>query len=220
MHDRPLLLGHRGCRSVASVGENTIAAFELALQHGCDGFEFDLRGTYDGHVVACHDPKVGKIKIAAAKRKDLGDVAEFSEICRNFHHRAFLNLELKVSALETTVLSELRHHKIEQDYLVSSFLVDVVMELKARSASVPVGIICERASQLAGWRNLPVDCIVAEKTLINHRLIEDVHATNRKLFAWTVNDKDTMRQLASWQVDGIISDDPKLLCEVLKPEGV
>jgi hypothetical protein len=29
-----------------------------------------------------------------------------------------------------------------------------------------------------------------------------------------------MRQLASWQVDGIISDDPKLLCEVLKPEGV
>ncbi len=216
MNERPLLLGHRGCRSVPSVGENTMAAFELALQHGCDGFEFDLRGTHDGHVVVCHDPKIGKVKISTAKLRDLGDVVEFSEICRNFHHRAFLNLELKVSGIETMVLSELRQHKIEQDYLVSSFLVDVVMELKARSASVPVGIICEKASQLAGWRKLPVDFVVAEKALINQKLVEDVHGTNRKLFAWTVNDKDTMRRFASWQVDGIISDDPKLLCEVLK----
>ncbi len=201
---------------MSSVGENTLAAFELALQHGCDGFEFDLRGTLDGHVVVCHDPKIGKEKVSATKLKDLSGVAEFSEVCRNFHHRAFLNLELKVPGLETAVLSELRQHKIEHDYLVSSFLIDVVMELKARSASVPVGIVCEKASQLASWRTLPVDCIVAEKSLISQKLIEDVHGTNRKLFAWTVNDKESMRRLASWQADGIISDDTKLLCEVLE----
>jgi hypothetical protein len=42
----PLLLGHRGARRAAP--ENTLAAFDLALQHGCDGFEFDVRRTLDG----------------------------------------------------------------------------------------------------------------------------------------------------------------------------
>ncbi len=42
-YPKPLLLGHRGAKSYAP--ENTIEAFELALQHGCDGFEFDVRLT-------------------------------------------------------------------------------------------------------------------------------------------------------------------------------
>lgn len=219
MGERPLLLGHRGSRSLASVGENTLEAFDLALQHGCDGFEFDLRRTHDGQPVVCHDPKVGGIKISASKRRQLEDLLEFADVCRNFHHRAFLDIELKVAGIETTVLSELRQHEIDQDYLVSSFLIEVIMELKARSASVPVGVICEKPAQLASWRKLPVDYVVAEKELIDQKLVEEVHSTNRKIFAWTVNDRDTMLRLASWQVDGIISDDTKLLCDVLKSGG-
>ena len=43
---------------LAAVPENTFASFDLALEHGCDGFEFDVRLTGCGRAVVCHDPKV------------------------------------------------------------------------------------------------------------------------------------------------------------------
>ena len=63
----PLLLGHRGSRVSAGIPENTFASFDLALKHGCDGFEFDVRLTACGTAVVCHDPKVGGITVARAK---------------------------------------------------------------------------------------------------------------------------------------------------------
>ena len=63
-YPKPLLLGHRGAKSYAP--ENTIEAFELALQHGCDGFEFDVRFTADAQAVICHDPKFNRVEIATS----------------------------------------------------------------------------------------------------------------------------------------------------------
>ena len=51
MAHHPLLLGHRGMRGSPEVKENTIEAFDLALQHGCHGFEFDVRLTGDRRAV-------------------------------------------------------------------------------------------------------------------------------------------------------------------------
>ncbi len=62
---RPLLLGHRGARRAAP--ENTLEAFDLALAHGCDGFEFDVRMTRDGRCVICHDPRLRGREIAHAR---------------------------------------------------------------------------------------------------------------------------------------------------------
>jgi glycerophosphoryl diester phosphodiesterase len=44
-------------------------------------------------------------------------------------------------------------------------------------------------------------------------LVKDVHAAGKKLLTWTVNDQKTMLRLADWQVDGIVSDDTKLLTQ-------
>ena len=65
----PLLLGHRGARASAGIPENTLASFDLALQHGCDGFEFDVRLTACGTAVVCHDAKVGGITVARAQAR-------------------------------------------------------------------------------------------------------------------------------------------------------
>ncbi len=54
-----LLLGHRGARKYAP--ENTFAAFDLALTHGADGFEFDVRRTRDGANVIGHDPRLNRL---------------------------------------------------------------------------------------------------------------------------------------------------------------
>src|SRR5262245_19609575 len=103
MRPRPLLLGHRGARSTLSIPENTTASFELALAHGCDGFEFDVRLTGDGRAVVFHDPNAGGIVVSYAGPSDLIEVDLLETVIERFCEYAFLDIELKVDGLEERV---------------------------------------------------------------------------------------------------------------------
>ena len=48
------------------------------------------------------------------------------------------------------------------------------------------------------------------------RLINLIHDAGKTVFAWTINDAKLMVRLANWGVDGIISDDTKLLVQTLR----
>src|SRR5580700_11312806 len=108
MSDLPLLLGHRGARSSTSVPENTFASFDLALQHGCGGFEFDVRLTGCGRAVICHDPNVDRIDVSQATANQLLHLPPIEETLSRYAQRAFLDIELKVPGLESKVLTALR----------------------------------------------------------------------------------------------------------------
>jgi len=211
----PLLLGHRGAGVSSSVPENTFASFDLAIEHGCDGFEFDVRLTGDGRALVCHEPKVEGITVSRAQPHQLPHLPYLEDVLPRYGRRVFLDIELKVKDLETTALAALREHTPERGYVVSSFIPDVVMELKARTAVVPVGIICEKPGQLARGRKLPVEYVIAHESLVDQRLVQEVQGTGERILVWTVNNKKSMLRLASWGVDGIISDDTQLLVRTL-----
>jgi len=211
----PLLLGHRGVRASTGVPQNTCASFDLALEHGCDGFEFDVRLAACGTAVVCHDPKVGKLAIARTQARQLPRLPRLNDVIERYGQRAFLNIELKVKDLESKVLTALSGFPPIQGYVVSSFIPDVVMELEARSSSVSIGIICETLAQLARWRELPVDYVIPHQSLVNRALVEEVQDAGRRVLVWTVNDKEDMLRLAELGVDGIISDDTELLVDTL-----
>lgn len=211
----PLLLGHRGARASTAIPENTFASFDLALKHGCDGFEFDVRRTACGTAVVCHDPKVGKITIAGARARQLPALPRLHDVIQRYGQLAFLNIELKVKDLESKVLAALGEFPPRQGYVVSSFIPDVVMELEARSSSVAIGIICETPAQLARWRKLPVDYVIPQEALVGQLLVREIQAAGLQVFVWTVNEKEAMLRLADWGVDGIISDDTELLARTL-----
>lgn len=215
MANLPLLLGHRGARASAGVPENTFASFDLAISHGCAGFEFDVRLTACGTAVVCHDPKVGKITVARSQASQLPQLRRLSQVLRRYGERAFLDIELKVENLESKVLAALHEYPPRQGYVVSSFLPDVVMEMEARSASASIGIICENQAQLARWPELPVDYVIAHHSLVDEKLVQQVRYAGVKLFVWTVNDEEAMRHFARCRVDGIISDNTELLVRTL-----
>lgn len=215
MSQHPLLLGHRGARASPGVPENTFASFDLALKHGCDGFEFDVRRTACGEAVVCHDAKVGKIEIACAQATELPQLPRLDDVARRYSKKAFLNIELKVAGLESKVLEVLSENPPALGCVISSFIPDVVMELQARNSPVSTGIICETAAQLARWRNLPVDYVIPHQSLADKLLLQEVHGAGRKVFVWTVNAKKEMLRLADLGVDGIISDDTELLVRTL-----
>jgi glycerophosphoryl diester phosphodiesterase len=215
MPDRLLLLGHRGARSTRSIPENTIASFDLALEQGCDGVEFDVRRTSDARAVVCHDPKVGSVDIARAQPGDLCDLPVLEEVLHRYSNQAFLDIELKVGGLESTVVEALQQHPPERGLVVSSFLPEVLRELRSRDPRIPLGLICDTEHQLAQWRRLPISCLIPHHRLVKPALVNEVHAAGLKVFGWTVNRKELMLQLSEWGVDAVISDETELLVKTL-----
>lgn len=216
MSDTILLLGHRGSRSSPSVPENTLASFDLSLEHGCDGFEFDVRLTACGRSVICHDPKVRGVSVAEATATQLLDLPVLESVLQRYAQKAFLDIELKVQGLESKTLSTLREYRFGDSFVVSSFLPEVVTELKTRSAKVQAGIICDKAKQLDDGRRLPVEYLIPHHSLVTRALVDDTHKADKRLITWTVNDRAAMLRLADWGVDGIISDETELLVKTLR----
>ncbi len=215
MQSRPLFLAHRGEHS-PSIPENSLAAFDHALDQGCDGFECDVRLTACGRGVIWHDAKAGDVPIARAACAELPSLPRVEDVIQRYGRRGFLDIELKVRGLDVQVLAALRKHPPERDYVISSFLPEVIFDLKARSGSVPVGIICRKASQLVAWRTLPVEYVIVHKSLVTRKLVRLIQSAGRKIFVWTVNDTKSMLCLSGWGVDAIISDKPLTLMRALQ----
>lgn len=218
MANVPLLLGHRGTRVDSGVPENTPEAFDTAIRSGCDGFEFDVRLTGCGRGLVCHDEVVEGVMVRQAKPHELRNYPVVGDIISRYGDRVFLDIELKVEGLERMVLELLRESPPQREYVVSSFLPEVIMELRARSAKVPLGIICDTKSQLARWQTLPIEHVIVHEKLCTEKLIKEAHAAHKGIFVWTVNHPDNMRRFADAGVDVIISDDPRLLVQTLRPE--
>jgi glycerophosphoryl diester phosphodiesterase len=211
---RPLLLGHRGVRADKTIPENTLAAFDRALSDGCDGFEFDVRLTADGQVVVCHDPKIGKMQVAQAKAEQLSGLPRLEDVLARYRH-AFLDIELKVSGLEEIMARRIREFRPER-FVISSFLPDVLKVLYGLDPKLPLGLICETKTQLQRWPKLPVQYVIPHYKLARRHLVQELHQADKKVLVWTVNRPKEIGRFAARGVDGIISDDTKLLSETLQ----
>jgi glycerophosphoryl diester phosphodiesterase len=214
MSNRPLLLGHRGARAVLSIPENTLASFDRALADGCDGFEFDVRLTVDLEAVISHDAKVGRDKIERATAKEVSQLPRLRDVLQRYRD-SFLDIELKVKGLERSIVDLFLRLKPRKGCVVSSFLPGALKSLHAEDATVPLGLICETKTQLRLWNELPIHYVIPHYELVDAELIRKVKGAGKKVMVWTVNDAIAMRQFAEWGVDGIISDDTKLLVQTL-----
>lgn len=216
MESRPLLLGHRGARSEKSIPENTLAAFDFAVASGCDGFEFDVRFTADGQAVICHDgtTKTRGLEIAQGLAREM-DLPSLREVLIRYQRTAFLDIELKVAGLEAITADLLRSFTPVRGFVVSSFLPEVVGALHSIDVGIPLGLICENPIQLSHWVDLPVEYVIPHYKLVREEFISEMKAAGKKILVWTVNFPEDMKRFTEWGVDGIISDNPKLLALTL-----
>ena len=226
MPNHTLLLGHRGARRYAP--ENTFAAFDLALEQGADGFEFDVRFTRSRELVICHDPRFNRLPVRRSTLRELEATCtakeEFPpalpEVLDRYSRRAFLNLEVKIRGIESLIHRLVTGIPPRRGYCISSFHPSVIRKLHQIDSSLMLGTISQTRWQLRRWEKLPAIYVVVHSRLVSRRLVEEVHAAGKRLVTWTVNRPRQMLRLANLGVDGIISDDPKLLVETLKRRAV
>jgi glycerophosphoryl diester phosphodiesterase len=229
----PLLLGHRGAR-VASIPENTFAAFDFALASGCAGFEFDVRTTVDAHAIVCHDPKIHGRIVSRTKYSELvgryrgthGAVGSagtdvrtgppaLQDVLARYGQQAFLDIELKVDGLEQRVAEMLDAHP-PNAFVVSSFLPSILRSLGGLASQIPLGLIADSVRALALWPELPVQFIMPHQKLVSAEFLKRARDAGKKVIVWTVNEPQAIRRFTQAGADGLISDFPELLVRTVE----
>lgn len=211
---KPLLLGHRGARASRQIPENTLESFELCMEHGCDGFECDVRRSADGIAVICHDPAIRGLQIDSSSADQLA-LPRLYDVLQRFSPRAFLDIELKVEGLESQLIAALDVHPPRKGYVVSSFLSAALGAVGELNSSIPLGFLFDRQNHVAPT-GFSVAWMIPHCTLLSPALAEDAHKSGNKIMTWTVNRADEMNKFADWGMDAIISDDTELLVRTLR----
>jgi glycerophosphoryl diester phosphodiesterase len=224
VRSRPLLLGHRGARATRSIPENTVASFDLCLQHGCDGFELDVRQTADGTPVVCHDEAFRGAPLDTMSAHELaawqkqGFLPTLEEVLLRFSTKSFLDIELKVSGAESGIVDLLLRYPVTRGCLVTSFLPDVLIRLHELDGELQLGLLLETcALEVVGfrdkhlWKTFPVQWVLPEWQDIDAAIVGDLNALGKRIGAWTVNKTDNMQRLAALGVEMLISDETERL---------
>ncbi len=236
-------IAHRGASGRAP--ENTLAAYRLAVEMGANFIETDLQSTRDTWIVAMHDPTVDRTtngrghvsKMTLAELRALDAGARFDAVDgRSFAGErvpsleeilAFASeadipfyLELKTSeswTMERSLAGALAASGELARATVISFDSAVLLSLRRIEPMAMTGLLVERAGLDSIQHAVSVGArqLLARSNRITQELILAGRRADLKIVAWTVNEPEEMRTLASGGVDGIISDYPDLLSKVL-----
>ncbi len=207
-------IGHGGASALARA--NTLDSFDAAVQIGVDMVEFDVR--------ACGRELVLAHTVLHARR---GGNVRLRDALSHLSSRTFsdigLNVDLKHVGCEQGTLEALDVAGLLDRALLCSQIpsvLDRVRSLQPRARTgISVGGRLARLSRRWGdWRTQVLtglaagrwDALMAQHRLIDGRLLSDVIARNRRLYAWTVNERGTIDQLRALGVHGVASADPRL----------
>ncbi|NNC73937.1 MAG: glycerophosphodiester phosphodiesterase [Acidimicrobiia bacterium] len=225
--DRPLVLGHRGAS--AHAGDNTIEAFEIALAHGADGVELDVRFTADTRVVLHHDPDVGEMgplvhhEFATIRRThpELPTLDEALAVLGDL----IVNVEIKNSPLEVdfdpghqmaaTVARWVNRHDIHERVVVTSFNPETAAAVRTADPFIVTGQLVNPGFDWRGGLRTIADAgnawfapYYSDVLLAPEEAINAAHDLGLRVVVWTVDDPGDIAALANAGIDAIISNDP------------
>jgi glycerophosphoryl diester phosphodiesterase len=238
---RILNIAHRGASG--SAPENTIAAFDKALEMNADYIELDVQMSKDGRLVVIHDSTVdrttngtGMVKEMTLKELQCLDagawfhhtyqhqqIPTLEEVLDRYDHKeiGFL-IELKdpelYPGIEIKIARVIEKAKNKNPIIVQSFDQQAIKRFCKVAPFIPTGIL------LNLWEN-PITDEKLKKfasyvhyvnpyfSLVDTELVRRVKKHKMNIFTWAVNNRMTVQYLKDLNVDGIVTDYPDLLHE-------
>ena len=214
-------VAHRG--SPRERIENTLDGFLLALEHGADAIELDVHCSSDREVVVFHDfsvagRSVAQTSWAALAGRDLGGgarIPRLADVLTAVGNRAMVYIELKGERIEHEVLDVATRHG--RRFALHSFDHDAVARAGRLAPEVRRGILLDR--DLSDARTALRDGIARTGatdvwphwTLVTEELTGLARASAARVITWTVNTRDVVDVVRKAGVDGICTDDVRLL---------
>jgi glycerophosphoryl diester phosphodiesterase len=233
-----MVIAHRGASSYAP--ENTLAAFDLALQMGVRHVELDVDVTSDGHIVVIHDDTVDRTTngfgsvtshtLAALRALDAGSwfggtftgerIPAFDEVLERYKGRAHLHTEIKgrSSSLSQRIADAIRSHGMGEQVTITSFQKVRLEEMCAYAPELPLGWLVTEVSEaiIAQARILGVAQLCPRADAVTPELVRRLHAEGFVARAWGVTTEKLMQQVVLAGADGMTVNFPDKLIAYLR----
>ncbi len=233
----PLAFAHRGGASEAP--ENTLPAFERAVELGYTYLETDVHVTADGVLVAFHDTDLSRTcgrpgiitelpwaEVSTARVEGREPIPLMEDLLEAFPEARF-NIDCKSNAAVNALVSVIKRTNSRQRVCVSAF--DDRRLIRLRNALGPRVCTGLGPAQVASLRLLgrtaggggaaQVPVRQGRVTLVDERFVRGAHRRGIQVHVWTIDDATEMRQLLDIGVDGLMTDRPIVLRDVLVERG-
>ena len=245
-HEHPIRFAHRGSRVLWP--ENTMVAFQGAVDLGYRYIETDVHVSRDGRVVIFHDDVLERLTDGAGpfELHDWDDLKSLDaaygfgaeegfplrgqgigmplleEAVTTFPDVCF-NIDLKQAGVAEIVAREVERLGIEERVLIGSFRDRRIRAFRRAAPGVATSAgpaEVARALVRRPQRGIGADAFqVPERgrgiRLVTPRFIRRAHEAAKHVHVWTVNEADDMRRLLDLGVDGIVTDRPDVLNDVM-----
>lgn len=221
----PKIFAHRGASAQAP--ENTMAAFQLALDQHADGIELDVMLSRDNRVVVIHDATVDRTTNGTGKVKDLTwaelqkldagngqKIPTLEAVFEAFGNQLLINIELKnyasiFDSLPIAVAKLVKDFKLEKSVIISTFNPFNLPRFRRQGTESSLGLLT-LPGKADHWlyRLFRYDALHPHFKDVTPTMVKKIHAKGKQVNVWTVDDPDEIRQLAFLQVDSIITNNP------------
>lgn len=160
--------------------------------------------------------------------KNKGKIPTLEELLKLFGKNTLIDIEIKQNNIENDFVSFINKFPFQSNIFISSFDLTTLINVKKLNPSLRAGLIVglpnlnedlkSLIEQLVLYvaKNRMVDFILEHHELIKIDLIEKIHGYHLPIYAWTVDNIEIMKKLIRDGIDGIITNRPDILCELLK----
>lgn len=233
----PIPFAHRG--GASDNPENTMPAFEHAVALGYTYLETDVHATADGVLVAFHDPDLTRTcglsgtiatlparEVAAARVDGREPIPLFEELVGSFPDARF-NIDCKADSAVRPLVDAVRRLDCLDRICIGSFNDRRLRRLRAAlgpglcSSFGPAQVAALVSAGRVPWGGqvAQVPVRAGRVTVVSPRTVRAAHRRGLQVHVWTIDDPAEMRRLLDLGVDGIMTDRPQILKDVLIERG-
>ncbi len=228
------ITAHRGHALLAP--ENTLAAFQKAIDSGADYVELDVHLTKDNVIMVLHDRDLKRVAGVSRQLQDMtydevrqldvgswfspefaGEkiptLAETIDFCQG---RIRINIEMKFFNSDRTlvplVAELIREKQFEDECIVMSLTQDAVEELRRIHPKLRTGLIVAQALGNIGREEVDVLSVRAEH--LTDPVLRMARRYSREVHVWTLERPQQVLQQIQRGVDNVITKDPDMAIRV------
>jgi len=236
----PWIIAHRGASGHAP--ENTLVAFQRAVELGAGFIETDLHLTRDARFVAIHDPTLerttnghGPVKdrtLAELRQLDAGmwfdrqfmgaQIPTLEEVLKfSRQNDVIFYLEIKYDGawgMHHSLVAALQNAENAARTIAISFDPETLRALRQIDPGVMMGLLADRGGPDLVQTALDAGArqLCLRWDLVNREIVDRAHRSDLHVVTWTVNDAGEMRNVIEAGVDGIMTDLPDRLRAVVE----
>ncbi|HEX8092895.1 glycerophosphodiester phosphodiesterase family protein [Jatrophihabitans sp.] len=242
---RPAIgIAHRGFSPDGA--ENSMTAFQAAVDLGYRHLETDARVTGDGVALAFHDPILDRVtnsrgelrrlswrEVRTARILDREPIPRLEEVLSAFGGGVSVNIDVKSDAAVGPTLDAIRRTNAWHRVRLAAFSPARLLQLRRSagpgtpSALTATEVLALRHGRLGLLPGPPrrtglaaqVPPRVGPLEILQPRFLAAARARAIEVHAWTVNRRPEMVRLLDLGVDAIITDRADLLRDVLRERG-